>query len=243
MAGDWMKVEKVTPDKPEIDAIAARLDIDPDAVFGKCFRVWRWFDDHTVDGNAPSVTASLLDRRIGVAGFAEALQAVGWLVVTGEGVTLPRFDRHCGETAKQRGLTAKRASKSKSKSNADGNADGNAKVTQVALPREEKRTEEIKGVNPLKPPARFVPPTLDEVREYCRGRKNGISAESFIAHYTANGWVQGRGKPVKDWKACIVTWEQNRKDGGARGSPNGKPGFNLGPGHLFDPNSETRHEI
>ena len=31
MAGDWMKVEKVTPDKPEVDAIADQLGIDPDA--------------------------------------------------------------------------------------------------------------------------------------------------------------------------------------------------------------------
>ncbi len=42
MAGDWMKVEKVTPDKPEIEAMASKLELDPDAVFGKCFRIWRW---------------------------------------------------------------------------------------------------------------------------------------------------------------------------------------------------------
>lgn len=42
-------------------------------------------------------------------------------------------------------------------------------------------------------------------------------------HYEANGWVQGRGKPIKDWKAAVRTWEKNGIN--SRGSPkaaNGK---------------------
>ena len=62
MAGEWLKFEKATPDKPEVFAIAARLDIDPDAVVGKLIRVWSWFDTHTVDVNGRGVTSALLDR-------------------------------------------------------------------------------------------------------------------------------------------------------------------------------------
>ena len=58
---------------------------------------------------------------------------------------------------------------------------------------------------------RFKKPTLEEVKEYCLERQNGIDAEQFIDYYDANGWVQGKNKPVKDWKACIRTWEKNRK--------------------------------
>ena len=32
MAGDWIKFEIATPDKPEVWEIAESLDIDPDAV-------------------------------------------------------------------------------------------------------------------------------------------------------------------------------------------------------------------
>ena len=39
MAGDWLKVEVATPDKPEIWLIAEELQIDPDAVVGKLLRV------------------------------------------------------------------------------------------------------------------------------------------------------------------------------------------------------------
>lgn len=53
-------------------------------------------------------------------------------------------------------------------------------------------------------------PTLEEVKEYCLERNNNVDAEAFIDYYEANGWVQGKGKPIKDWKACVRTWERNR---------------------------------
>lgn len=52
---------------------------------------------------------------------------------------------------------------------------------------------------------------MNEVEEYCRERNNGIDAETFIDFYTANGWMQGQGKPIKDWKACVRTWEKREK--------------------------------
>ena len=54
---------------------------------------------------------------------------------------------------------------------------------------------------------RFVPPTIDEVREYCRQRGTNIDAQRFVDFYSANGWVQGRGKPIKDWRAAVRLWE------------------------------------
>jgi hypothetical protein len=53
MAGDWIKFDTSTPDKPEVFEMAAELGIDPDAVVGKLLRVWKWFDQQTTDGNAP----------------------------------------------------------------------------------------------------------------------------------------------------------------------------------------------
>ena len=39
---------------------------------------------------------------------------------------------------------------------------------------------------------------------------DGGREEKGKDYYTANGWVQGKaGKPGKDWKACIRTWERN----------------------------------
>ncbi len=127
MAGDWMKVEHATPEKPEVFAMAAMLDRTPDEVFGICFRMWRWFDQHTETGNAASVTPALLERYLGVTGFAHAALTVGWLeAVDGPkpGIRVPNFDRHNGVTARRRALTVQRVSRHKAKKRG-GNAQGN----------------------------------------------------------------------------------------------------------------------
>jgi hypothetical protein len=82
MAGDWIKFELTTLDKPEVCQIADLADIDPDAVVGKLMRVWGWFDQQTEKGNAPSVSKKLLDRLVGVTGFCEHMKSVAWMIVS-----------------------------------------------------------------------------------------------------------------------------------------------------------------
>lgn len=174
MAGDWIKMEKITPDKPEVYAIANLLNIDPDAVFGKLFRVWSWFDDHSEIGNAPSVTKMLLDRITGVTGFADAMIDAGWMIEDDGQLLLPNFNRHNGQTAKNRALTAKRVSKTRNKSNADTVTGSNDDVTQTPLPREEKRREEKSNKD------------QDQntyVKSAKTDQKNGIPVKSIIDLY------------------------------------------------------------
>ena len=54
---------------------------------------------------------------------------------------------------------------------------------------------------------RFCPPSVEEVRAYCSERNNGINAEAFVDFYVSKGWKVGKN-PMKDWKACVRTWEQ-----------------------------------
>ena len=56
---------------------------------------------------------------------------------------------------------------------------------------------------------KFVPPTVDEVADYCFERQNNVDAEQFVDFYSAKGWMLGKNK-MKDWKAAVRTWE--RKD-------------------------------
>lgn len=57
---------------------------------------------------------------------------------------------------------------------------------------------------------KFVKPTLDEVREYCRERGNAVSADRFWNYYESKGWVVGKS-PMKDWKAAVRTWERSEQ--------------------------------
>ena len=57
---------------------------------------------------------------------------------------------------------------------------------------------------------RFIPPTIEEVRAYCQERNNTVDPETFVNFYESKGWLVGKTK-MKDWKACVRTWEKNRK--------------------------------
>lgn len=81
--------------------------------------------------------------------------------------------------------------------------------TKPLLNKKRRREEYNPPISPLKG-GRFVPPTADEVREYCQSRGNGIVAEEFIDFYTSKGWMVGKNK-MKDWKAAVRTWERSRK--------------------------------
>jgi uncharacterized protein YdaU (DUF1376 family) len=54
----------------------------------------------------------------------------------------------------------------------------------------------------------FIKPTIDEIKNYCLERKNNVNAESFSNYYEARGWKL-KGIQMKDWKACVRTWEGN----------------------------------
>lgn len=156
MAGEWLKMECATPDKPEVFAITSKMAWDdPDLTVGKLFRVWRWFDQQTIDGNAAGVTSALLDRIAGATGFAQAMIDVHWLTVTESGVELPNFEKHNGATAKSRAQTAKRVANHRS--DAPSNANCNATTVTPALAREEKKREEKKvKTKPQRDPAGFA---------------------------------------------------------------------------------------
>jgi hypothetical protein len=188
VAGDWLKMEASTPEKEEVLAITSRLGWDDaDLTVGKLFRLWRWFDQHTVNGNAARVTPALLDRIVGVTGFCDAVREVGWLQVDDSGITLPKFDRHNGKSAKSRALTAKRVAKHKAGGD-EGNDDGNAASVSGALPREEKR-EEKKG----------SPPSP---------RKRGRESERFTEFWLA--WPKNERK--QDKAKCAEHWQRHSLD-------------------------------
>ena len=59
----------------------------------------------------------------------------------------------------------------------------------------------------VKTRARFTPPTVDDVDEYCRQRGNSVDAQKFVDFYASKGWMVGKNG-MKDWKAAVRTWEK-----------------------------------
>lgn len=117
------------------------LNMDPSLVVGKLVKFWGWADAQCAFGNAPNVTGSWIDVRVGVAGFANAMQKEGWLTITNAGIEIPNYDRHMGQGAKARALTAKRVAKTREQKS-------NGHVTLAPLPdkiRGDKNISESKG--------------------------------------------------------------------------------------------------
>lgn len=78
-----------------------------------------------------------------------------------------------------------------------------------------------------KPPTRhsFSPPSVDDVREYCKEKGYNVDPERFVDYYISNGWKVGRN-PMKDWKSAVRSW--NRKEDVDNGKTESKPLWTVG---------------
>ena len=127
--------------------MAAELGITPEQVVGCLIRVWSWANQQCADGNAPSVTISVLERSANVPGFAQAMQNVGWLVVNNGNLSFPNWDYWNSQSSKQRLLTNRRKGNWRAKKGTRTERSQRS----PSVPREEKRREEKKKETPLRP--------------------------------------------------------------------------------------------
>jgi hypothetical protein len=237
MAGEWIKVEAATADKPEVLRIARILKLDHDTVFGKLVRLWSWIDTNSVDGVVDGVVDADLDCICRCAGFTSACVAVGWLQydASAERVSLPNFDRHNGETAKQRDMKNRR--QAKWRAGVDDPVDEPSSTK--ASTREEKRREEKKKEK--KPAARPLSAYIEECKVkgekpipdgdpiFDYAEKVGLPHDYLLLAW---GWFkdQMEGKRKTDWRAHFRNavkgnWPKYwypTDDGGWRLSPAGE---------------------
>ena len=87
----------------------------------------------------------------------------------------------------------------------DRDAKATPKRRQHDAPEAETEAETETDNRPK--PKRFVPPTPEQVRAYCRERNNQVDAQRFVDFYASKGWMVGKTK-MKDWQASVRTWEK-----------------------------------
>lgn len=111
MAGDWIKVEHATVDKPEVIRLADLMGFrHPDQAVGLLVRFWVWLDRNLRDDSVTLLYAKTIDSVTHENGFCGALCAIGWAEMdekTGI-VTIKNIERHNGNPAKTRALTRDR---------------------------------------------------------------------------------------------------------------------------------------
>ena len=126
----------------------------------------------------------------------------------------PAIDRSIerAESGQKGGLRTQQSSKS-----AQRELEASSNLSSTTKQDKDERQDQNKTFDssPDKPTeARARPSSVDEVRAYCEERQNNIDPQRFMDFYESNGWVQGKGKPIKDWKAAVRTWEQRDREAG-----------------------------
>lgn len=224
MAGDWIKLQHWTTDKPEIYGIAAHLGISHGDAFLACVRLWIWADQQSFDGSGlvknstenvsrfchADVTLESVTRCKNIVG---ALQKVGWLRVESDGsFTLPHFDRHNGETAKTRAQSSDRKKKQREKDDVImSRSDRDKSVTREEKSIRNSSNEELLialGVTSevakdfiAHRKAKKAPVTKTALTRITNeATKAGISLEDALREMCARGWQGFKAEWIKEKK-------------------------------------------
>jgi len=144
MAADWIKIEHSLPSKPEVMELSRLLNIDEMAVVGHLVCFWSWVDQN-LSPECPDASGTKrgLDRVAGRDGFVDAMVEVGWLLFDGHTVKIPNYDHHLSQSAKKRGLEARKKTRQRNVSSKCP-ADNGTTTGQKGGP--EKRREEINNI-------------------------------------------------------------------------------------------------
>lgn len=73
----------------------------------------------------------------------------------------------------------------------------------------------------------FIPPTIEEVRAYCRERNSSVDPDKFFEYFQTGNWKDSKGNPVKNWKQKIITWEKFNNNNTDRQEPKRDEVFRL----------------
>lgn len=158
MAGDWIKMGKDLLTHPKVVRMSSALRADRLRTVGGLFAVWCLFDTHSADGQLSGYTPEALDELVGFPGISAAMEAVGWLSHDDEGVFLPRFEEHNGQSAKRRAQETDRKREGRKTSASDADK----KRTREEKRREEVLVKEIPRVEAARPVVEQPPHAADD---------------------------------------------------------------------------------
>lgn len=175
--GDWIKVDHVTPNKPEIVRIATQCRKSKEWALGCMVKLWIWFDAHTTDGVSRGLVLDQLASAICIPKRALlAALDVGWLIQEGEDhFAVPNFRKYISDTKKERDRKRKQRDKIGTKAGTKSGQTRDTSGTSAGQNRdkkwdksgtiEERREEEKRNnltvISPAAPEAQTAPPPAD----------------------------------------------------------------------------------
>jgi len=192
---------------------------------GSLLSVWASVNECAgADGFVKGITLFEVDEMAGVPGFGDAMEAIGWVEETDEGLVFPNFSEH-NTTGKERSSSAKtgaQRTKEWRERNKAVTRHRDVAVTSQSDHREEKRREESKeqhnthsaqepdSANAGAPEAMTLEWRPDENLLKAYAARAGIPVDLithdaigvFVCHYAASGRLETHVA----WVSLLVKW-------------------------------------
>lgn len=111
MPGPWIKVEYATIKKPEVRKLGRAIGVTRQHALGLVIEFWTWCDAHLKNGHIVGYKLEDIDDVVDQEGFGEALRQVGWIQLEDDRIIVTNFDKHLGQSAKNRAMGARRQAK------------------------------------------------------------------------------------------------------------------------------------
>ena len=174
MAGEWIAMGADLWTSPELIRLSAFVltgcqqsvsacqtrESAKCCAIGAMYRFWTIVDMHCDDGILSGYSESDIDYEVGIPGWAEAMQSVGWLSVSPEGLSVPGFEKWFSRSAKRRRMNACYQADSRARRQHSVSTDADKMLTTV-----QKRTVQKKNKKTPLPPS--VPGPLN-TPEFCQ---------------------------------------------------------------------------
>lgn len=238
MAGEWIPVDCNLGTKPEVLEVAAATHEPIEVVVGRMVRLWSWAWHVTADGTIRVPLSMLGMVAGGDEAYWQAVERAGWLVVSGDCITIPGWEERFGNAAKRRLLDAR--AKSVRRLSASCPHDERTDCGLEERRGEEKREEYIPAAPvPTSKPQAARPPSKPAVSWSADAGWGGITdadRQEWAAAYPgavldqelakATAWLRANPKRAgrRNWRRFIVGWLQRCQDkGGTIRTPGARP--------------------
>ena len=72
-------------------------------------------------------------------------------------------------------------------------------------------TKDISNTNSIYIGRGAEKPSVDDIQAYIDEKNLNVDAEFFYTYFEEGGWIDSTGKPVKNWKQKLLTWDRKNK--------------------------------
>lgn len=231
MAGDWIKMRSNLWDDPRVARLCDLCKSSEAEIVGGLYWLWAAADQHASGNTLPGLSFHQIDRKTGIKGFGKALQTVGWAEENEQGVALPRFEEHNGETAKKRAESGRRKANWRYRKHVEASypqdtcpEDDGTNAGQIgdkSAAREEKRREiletspqegrgEILSARATRLPPHWSP--SQTLTEWARSERPDIHGDDLLrATQDFRDHYRSTGAKREDWDAAWQKWVRGQR--------------------------------